>query len=106
LQISHLAVVGRKNWGAVASALDLVDAAVARGVDVAVDFYPYLAGSTNLSQLVPAWALEGGLEALRERLARPVDRASVLEHLDRRTLTWDEVLLASVPAAPALEGKR
>lgn len=106
LQISHLAVTGRENWGLVAPALEVVDAANRRGVDVGVDFYPYLAGSTNLSQLVPLWSLAGGLLRFRERLADPTHRAAVLEHLSRRSLGWDEVVLVSVPALPALDGLR
>lgn len=104
LQISHLAVVGRENWGMVSRALEMVDAAVAEGVDVAVDFYPYLAGSTNLSQLVPPWSLEGGLEGLRERLQDGKQREILLEHLNRRSGGWDEILVVFAPASPESQG--
>lgn len=52
-QISHLVGVGRRNWGKVKLALDRVDEALSRGIDVGVDIYPYLAGSTVLAQLLP-----------------------------------------------------
>jgi dihydroorotase/N-acyl-D-amino-acid deacylase len=58
--------------------LKLVDAARARGVDVTIDQYPYTASSTSIaSALLPAWALEGGREAQRERLADPATRARI-----------------------------
>ncbi len=49
LQISHLKAMGPENWGAVDRALELIDAARARGVDVTADVYPYTASSTDLS---------------------------------------------------------
>ena len=43
-------------------------AARARGVDVTGDQYPYLAGSTMLSTLLPPWAHAGGVPELLRRL--------------------------------------
>jgi hypothetical protein len=39
------------------------------GTDVGFDCYPYIAGSTVLTQLLPQWALEGGIDGLLARLA-------------------------------------
>ncbi|HYE91559.1 MAG TPA: amidohydrolase family protein, partial [Terriglobales bacterium] len=43
VQISHLKAAGRPNWGKVAEALALIDAARAEGLDVLADAYPYTA---------------------------------------------------------------
>jgi N-acyl-D-amino-acid deacylase len=95
VHISHLTVVGRRNWGKVAQALDLIDAAVTGGLDVTADIYPYLAGSTNLTQLLPRWALDGGTSRLLERLADPADRRRIRAELaGDRLQGWDEILLA------------
>jgi N-acyl-D-amino-acid deacylase len=95
VQISHLTVVGRRNWGKVARALDLIDAAGRGGLDVTADIYPYLAGSTNLTQLLPRWSLDGGTARLLERLARPADRRRIRAELTGDRLQgWDEILLA------------
>ena len=59
LQISHLKAAGRDNWGRAVDALDRIDAARARGVDVMADQYPYTRGSTLLEQVVSAGALDG-----------------------------------------------
>jgi dihydroorotase/N-acyl-D-amino-acid deacylase len=78
-QITHHKVIGKANWGRSADALKLVDAARARGVDVTSDQYPYTASSTSISSaLLPAWALEGGRNAQRERFKDPVQREKVL----------------------------
>jgi N-acyl-D-amino-acid deacylase len=97
LQLSHLAVAGRRNWGTVRYALELVDRARAEGLDVGVDIYPYLAGSANLSQLLPGWAQEGGSAAIVERLAGPVVRRRIRdEWAESLHLGWDEVLVSLV----------
>ncbi|MGH9629006.1 MAG: N-acyl-D-amino-acid deacylase family protein, partial [Bryobacteraceae bacterium] len=57
--------------------LRLVEDARKRGVDVTVDQYPYTASSTGISALFPQWSLEGGREALLERLAAAEQRARI-----------------------------
>jgi N-acyl-D-aspartate/D-glutamate deacylase len=105
-QISHLIAVGRRNWGKVARALDLVDAARERGADVAVDVYPYLAGNAPLSQLLPAWAQAGGERAMRARLADPAVRARVREEWRDLPNTWTDITVSRVPAElPDVEGR-
>lgn len=97
LQFSHLAVAGRANWGSVARALERIDAANERGADIAADIYPYLAGSANLSQLLPEWAQLGGAPAIVERLRTASDRARVLaEWPGLLQFGWDEVEVSAV----------
>jgi N-acyl-D-amino-acid deacylase len=102
LQISHLAVAGRRNWGTVPRALEQIERAHADGVDVAVDIYPYIAGSANLSQLLPEWAQAGGAAAIVARLGDAAGRAAI--HEDWREslfFGWDEIEVAS--SEPGLE---
>ena len=74
--ISHAKVIGKANWGQSSELLRLVDEARARGVDVTMDQYPYTASSTSVeAALLPAWALEGGRDALLARLRDPAARA-------------------------------
>ncbi len=105
-QISHLIAVGRRNWGKVARALELIDAARDRGVDVAADVYPYLAGNAPLSQLVPAWAQAGGEEAMRHRLADPGVRDRVREEWRDLPNAWSDITVSRIPAVrPGVEGR-
>jgi N-acyl-D-aspartate/D-glutamate deacylase len=102
LQVSHLAVAGRRNWGAVPRALERIELARRDGVDVGVDIYPYIAGSANLSQLLPGWAQAGGAAAIVERLADPAQRSAI--HADwgeSLFFGWDEIEVASIE--PGLE---
>ncbi len=68
LEISHLKVDAPSRWGASAKALEMIDAARARGLRVNADQYLYDAASSNLGIRFPAWALEGGQEKINERL--------------------------------------
>ncbi|MDX6743587.1 D-aminoacylase [Actinocorallia sp. A-T 12471] len=69
LQVSHCKTAGPRNHGRAEMILERLRAARASGLDVRGDVYPYLAGGTTLSALLPPSALEGGVEALRARLS-------------------------------------
>lgn len=69
LEISHLKVDAPSRWGSSAKALEMMDAARARGVRVNADQYVYDAASSNLGIRFPSWVLEGGQEKITERLA-------------------------------------
>lgn len=103
-QISHLVAVGQRNWGKVATVLDLLESAAGRGLDVRADVYPYTAGSTVLAQLVPAWAHQGGPAALVERLGQPEVRSRLAQEMASQPLAWSEVRIVqtSRPGDPAV----
>lgn len=97
LQISHLQAVGERNWGKQAEALELLERARLEGIDVEFDSYPYLAGSTVMTQLVPQWALDGGVPALTERLTDPVRRRRILEEMRlAMPQRWSDIVVAGV----------
>lgn len=99
-QISHLQAVGRRNWEAMDAALARIDACRARGLDIGVDIYPYLAGNAPLSQLLPPWVQAGGDAALRKRLADPVLRARVHEEMTAppgNAVRDDEIVVSACP---------
>ncbi|EJD45142.1 hypothetical protein AURDEDRAFT_165687 [Auricularia subglabra TFB-10046 SS5] len=51
-----------------ATFLSIVKSYLAKGLDVTLDTYPYLPGSTALVATLPIWALAGGYECTRRRL--------------------------------------
>lgn len=111
LQISHLKTQGPRNWSKLDTVFARIDAARARGIDVAFDRYPYLAYSTGLTNLFPVWSRDGGIDAFLARLQEP----AVAARIERETLAkveliggWDNVQIASVSAAAdrAAEGRR
>lgn len=77
VQVSHLKAAGRNNHGRAAEALGILGEARAAGVRVTQDAYPYTAGSTLLTQLMPPWAHDGGTDALVARLGADEVRARI-----------------------------
>lgn len=76
-QLSHLQAGGSRNWGKVKDVLRLMNDARKEGIDVTCDMYPYAAGSTTLTTLLPPWALTGGMERLKDLLSEPTARARI-----------------------------
>ncbi len=110
-QVTHHKIIGKGNWGRSVETLKLIDEARARGVDATIDQYPYTASSTGLQALIPSWALEGGAEQLKKRLADAATRArvrqKVIENLeyDRGGGDPKNVQIASCRFDPSLAGK-
>ena len=57
--------------------LAIIDEARERGVKVTGDSYTYTWGITGLRDYIPAWAHDGGLEKMLERLRDPVERERI-----------------------------
>lgn len=100
LQISHLLIAGRKNWFLLPRVLEKIERARDEGIDVGFDCYPYVAGSTVLTQILPQWTLEGGLEELVARLENPTERARIAaETVDNLAWSWDDIFISAVASA-------
>ena len=84
LQISHVKAMGPANHGTVAALLARIAEARARGLDVAADVYPYTASGTTLLSRLPHWALDGGLDELKVRLAHEATRSRIRAELAAR----------------------
>jgi N-acyl-D-amino-acid deacylase len=94
LQISHLQAAGEEYWPLQQRAIDLIDQAATREVDVAFDAYPWLAGSTVLTQVLPQSALDGGIPALLSRLRDTIQRETIRGHI-KPEAHWDGVVITS-----------
>lgn len=104
LHVSHLKVADRAQWGSMGKILEELDAARDAGQLVTQDAYPYAAGSTMLTAMLPPWFHDGGSEAVLTRLRSPqaLDRAerdlagsgSRFENL-ALAAGWDNVIISS-----------
>ena len=52
VQISHIKFEDRRNWGRAKEALNLIDSFNRKGLDIAMDLYPYTACSTSLRSIL------------------------------------------------------
>ncbi len=110
VEISHLKVDSPKRWGASEKALALIDQARARGIDVKADQYAYTAASSNLGIRLPSWVLEGGQDAINQRMDDPIVWQRIKDETialftERGFSDLSFAVVASHVAAPAYNGK-
>jgi N-acyl-D-aspartate/D-glutamate deacylase len=117
VEIWHLKVAGKSNWGRMPEVVAKIEAARRAGVDVAANTYAYPAWFNSFSAFVPPWAHDGGTPQLLARLRDPATRARIRRDLETPSTAWDNewqeipgpaaVLLCSVhdPELRPLVGK-
>jgi N-acyl-D-amino-acid deacylase len=81
VEIWHLKVAGRLNWGRMPDVVARIEQARAEGLDVTADMYPYTASGNGLDNTVPQWAHEGGVPKMIERFHDPEQRARILKEI-------------------------
>ncbi len=96
VEVFHLKAAYQPGWGKLMRAAgELIDAARARGVDVAADQYPYTAGGTGLEATIPSWAFEGGMDSLRARLNNPEIRKRLKQETKTGSPGWWNIIEAA-----------
>ncbi len=97
VEISHLKTSGQANWPLIDSALALIEKARDQGISIAADRYPYTMSSTDLDVIFPDWAVEGGRDAILQRLRNPVQKARLRQQLleERSSDYWGSVVIGS-----------
>ena len=89
VEIWHLKVAGKDNWGRMPEVVAKINAARAEGVDVAADTYAYTAWFNDLAAFIPPWAHDGGKVKLMERLNDPMTRARIRKDMLTPSKDWD-----------------
>ena len=118
VEIWHLKVAGKSNWGRMPEVVARIDAARKQGIDVSANTYAYTAWFNSMSAFIPPWAHDGGDAKLIERLKDPATRARIRKDLNTPSKDWDnewqeipgpEAVLIGVVENPKLlplQGKR
>jgi len=99
LQVSHLKAQNKGNWPKQETALKILDKAIASGLEVHADRYPYVAFNTGLANLFPLWAREGGTKKFLGRLNDVSIRERIQADVRRKVDglgSWDSVMISSV----------
>jgi N-acyl-D-amino-acid deacylase len=89
VEIWHLKVAGKNNWGRMPEVVAKINAARAQGMDVAADTYAYPAWFNSFSAFIPPWAHDGGDAKLVERLKDPSMRARIRKEMLTPSTEWD-----------------
>jgi N-acyl-D-amino-acid deacylase len=118
VEIWHIKVAGKNNWGRMPEVVAKINAARAAGADVTADTYAYTAWFNDFSAFIPAWAHDGGTAKLVERLKDPATRERIRKDMLTRSGDWDNewqeipgpdaIMIGSVqnPKMLPYEGKR
>ncbi len=110
VEISHFKISAKSLWGQTNKTLQLVRDARARGMTVTVDQYAYPASSTSLDARMPSWAIAGGRDEGRKRLADPEIRAKVIAEMKKSRAEagfadYSDAFVASYQPDPKFNGK-
>ena len=105
LQISHLKLGGKFNWGKTQELFKLLEDAVERGIRLSWDQYPYTAWGTGLVDYIPAWVTKDGHEMIVKYLSDPDIRKKIRSEIDAEiekgdhaynTAPWENVQIAMI----------
>jgi dihydroorotase/N-acyl-D-amino-acid deacylase len=118
VEIWHLKVAGKNNWGRMPEVVAKINQARAEGTDVEADTYAYTAWFNDFSAFIPQWAHDGGLAKMVERLKDSATRERIRKDMLTPSDAWDnewqeipgpEAILICVvhnPKLLTLQGKR
>lgn len=96
VEIFHYKGAFEPGWGQIIREAGAhIDAARGRGVDVAVDVYPYTAGGTGLEATIPSWVFDGGPDSVQARIARPDVRERLKRELETGYESWWNIVEAA-----------
>ncbi len=94
-EIYHLKAAGEHNWHKLDVALQRIEAARARGLEITTNMYTYEAASTGLGACFPPWVQEGGRDKWVARLKDPAIRARVAKEMTEISTEWENFFMAA-----------
>ena len=89
IHFSHFKICGKKNWKYLPQVIKKINEAVAEGLSVSFDQYPYIAGSTMLGVILPPWVHSGGTDMAVERLKNLEIREKIIKDIKTGISGWD-----------------
>lgn len=106
IQISHMIFTGRKTWPSCDRALEMIDQARSRGIDIAFDVFPYHCANTTVNALLPPWFLKNLEKNFKSPLSRMLLSAQLNIGFKVIGMSWEDVqlMLGSHPELEKYEG--
>jgi N-acyl-D-amino-acid deacylase len=91
----HMKIQGEKNWSKLPDGLAQITSAQAAGTDIAACVYPYTAGMTSLTNVLPPWARSGDPAAMRQVLADPQQHDRLISEMCADQEDWENLYMLS-----------
>ncbi len=111
VEISHIKLCSEEVWGKLELIMKPLEDARRRGVEIFMDQYPYVHTSTNISIMIPPYALEGGIEGFKERVKNIDFREMIKKEIIEKRLVSSKIdklkniIIASYEYNPSYNGK-
>lgn len=99
VHVSHIKTSGKANWHKASAVAEIIESAVAGGLRITADRYPYTASSTDLDSILPSSAFEGGNIKALEKLHNPAQKNAIREEVLRNHPEpdyWQRAVVSSV----------
>jgi N-acyl-D-amino-acid deacylase len=117
MEISHLKLGGKFNWGKTDQLFALLENALSKGIRLSWDQYPYIAWGTGLVDYIPSWVQQDGHLKLVDYLSKESSRKKIRQEIEAsiqmgthayNTASWENVQIAMVksPDCQFTLGKR
>lgn len=107
IEISHLKAMGKKFWPNMDKAIEMIEKAHQKNLNINFDIYPYTITGSVLYILLPDWVAEGGKEMLLKRLRDKNTRAKVIKQMQqRKDYEYDKIIIAISPVDRTFIGKK
>ncbi|MFB6201756.1 MAG: amidohydrolase family protein [Halorhabdus sp.] len=110
LHLSHYKMSGTKQQGKAARGNHVIEAARDRSVDITAEQYPYTAGNTLLSAVLPPWVHADGPEAVLETLQDETSRERIHKDIEQWRIDgwenqgarsgWENIIVRNLDTEP------
>ncbi len=90
-EVYHLKAAGFRHWDKLETAVAKIEAAQQRGLPITADMYTYNASGTGLDSVIPAWARDGGTQAMLTRLRDPEIRTRIKQDMNQPSSEWENM---------------
>ena len=94
LVISHLKIMGEKNWPLMNEALKIIKSASDKGLDISFDVFPYTATGSVLYTFLPEWAAKGGRKMMLTRLKDEKTREKIIAEMKKSSIDYAKIIVA------------
>ncbi|MDX9913441.1 MAG: D-aminoacylase [Candidatus Moranbacteria bacterium] len=94
LHISHLKIMGEKNWSFMTKALEKIDQAKDAGIDISFDVFPYTATGSVLYTFLPEWVSKGGRKMMMARLKDKSLRDKIIKEMREDSIDYARIIVA------------
>ncbi len=99
VNISHIKTAGEANWHKADAVISRLHEVRNSGLRLTCDRYPYIASSTDLDAILPAWVFDGGNDEELRRLGDPATRRRIEDEISgqvSRPGYWGKIIVSSI----------